>query len=405
MSITKQRCRLLLLLFFSFQLTLGLNAQKLSVPNGKTPAKVSVIIRELSTGHDIVSQNPDLPLTPASITKCVTSAAVMTAGKEEHRFQTPVYLKGEQADSLFYGDLIIEACGDPTTESEFFPDCNGFADSIAANLSRLGITRLNGNITVDGSAFTDAGPGARWDADDLKWSYGAGLYPLNYNNNTRRGTDRSVSDPAAVFLSDLRKSLSRHGITVTPGNGLTNGENTSETVVYVNASPTMREILRSTMVRSDNLFAEGMLRSLDPSGTTESALSKEARMLEYLGVDTSGAKLYDGSGMTRANKMSASFMADLLTRMALSSKKTDYAALFPRAGQEGTVKSLLRETRLAGSVAVKSGSMKGVQCFAGYLLDDNGSPTHVIVVMVNDYRGGRTALRNAISNFLLKQLP
>lgn len=386
--------------------TIDLKAQKLRVPNGKTPAKVSVIVRELSTGHDIVSQNPNLPLTPASITKCVTSAAVMAAGKEEHRFQTPVYLTGEMADSVLYGNLVVEACGDPTTESEFFPDYNGFTDSIVSNLKKLGINRIEGSVIIDRNGFPDAGPGQLWDEDDLKWSYGAGIYPLNYNNNTRRGTDRSVSDPSAVFLADLKRGFSNAGITVVDGKGENGEYNDFEEIIYVNVSPTAREILKSTMVRSDNLFAEGMLRFLAPMESTERALTKEKQMLDYLGVGmTNDIKIHDGSGMTRQNRMTANFMADLLTKMALGNKKADYAEIFPRAGLEGTVKNLLRETPLAGKVAVKSGSMKGVQCYAGYLLDNNNLPTHVIVIMINDYRGGRAALRNSISDFLLKTLP
>lgn len=96
-------------------------------------------------------------------------------------------------------------------------------------------------------------------------------------------------------------------------------------------------------------------------------------------------------------------MADLLETMATGPMSDTYVSLFPKAGVEGTVKKLLRETPLEGSLALKSGSMKGVQCFAGYKLDPDGTPTHAVVIMVNDFKCKRATVIKAISDFLLKQ--
>jgi len=48
--------------------------------------------------------------------------------------------------------------------------------------------------------------------------------------------------------------------------------------------------------------------------------------------------------------------------------------------------------------------MNGVQCYAGYKIDDNGNPTHVVVIMANSFFGTRADLRTAISNLLLNKL-
>jgi D-alanyl-D-alanine carboxypeptidase/D-alanyl-D-alanine-endopeptidase (penicillin-binding protein 4) len=79
-------------------------------------------------------------------------------------------------------------------------------------------------------------------------------------------------------------------------------------------------------------------------------------------------------------------------------------SLFPVAGKTGTVKSFMLNTRLSGKLVLKTGSMNGVQCYAGYKIDDNGKPTHVVVIMANSFFGTRADLRAAISNLLLNNL-
>ncbi len=113
-----------------------------------------------------------------------------------------------------------------------------------------------------------------------------------------------------------------------------------------------------------------------------------------------GVNIVDGSGLSRQNRVTARFMAYVL---AERSENPYYASFFPLAGQEGTLRSFLAETPLEGYVALKTGSMKGIQCYAGYKLDDNYAPTHIIVVMMNEMTNrtaAREGLRRLCSRFL-----
>ena len=96
--------------------------------------------------------------------------------------------------------------------------------------------------------------------------------------------------------------------------------------------------------------------------------------------------------------MTAEFMGDVLSRM---SGDAYYASYFPLAGQEGTLKNFLADTPLDSYVALKTGSMKGIQCYAGYKLDDDYAPTHVIVIMINNLKSDRSRMRQAASRMLL----
>ena len=112
-------------------------------------------------------------------------------------------------------------------------------------------------------------------------------------------------------------------------------------------------------------------------------------------------RLYDGCGLAPQNAVSARFLTDLLGYMY---NKSDHSAVFfnslPKAGQEGTLRYFLRNTKLVNKVVAKSGSIGGVQCYAGYLID--GKKKYAFTVMVNKFDGDdRPEVRKGIEQFLL----
>ena len=111
-----------------------------------------------------------------------------------------------------------------------------------------------------------------------------------------------------------------------------------------------------------------------------------------------GVTIIDGSGLSRSNRVTADFMTSVLTSMA---DNEVYASFFPLAGQEGTLKSFLANTPLDSYIAMKTGSMKGIQCYAGYLLDENYAPTHTVVIIMNDINGSRDRAKKAAQEMLL----
>lgn len=110
-----------------------------------------------------------------------------------------------------------------------------------------------------------------------------------------------------------------------------------------------------------------------------------------------GVNIVDGSGLSRQNRVTSDFMAHVLRK---GSSDPYYASFFPLAGQEGTLKRFLNGTPLEGYVAMKTGSMNGIQCYAGYKLDDDYVPTHLIVVMLNEM-SDRASARKVVEKILL----
>ncbi len=170
-------------------------------------ANIGVIVRDLSTGENIVEQNPDKFLTPASIVKSITAASVLLAGKADTAFYTPVYALGDiDADGMLNGSIVINASGDPTTESPRFSNRPGLINSTADCIRRLGIRGIRGSLEIDSAGFVQQGPVNRWEFDDLRYAYGAGLHPVNYHDNTIYG-DKALADPAEELLITLEERL------------------------------------------------------------------------------------------------------------------------------------------------------------------------------------------------------
>lgn len=416
--------------------------------DGEGATSVGVYIKDIGSGEVMVDHNSELSLTPASVMKAITTASALSVLNPDSCFSTPVVLRGSKGPSgTWSGDLVVRAVADPTLESNSFKNNLGFADRIVSALKAKGITRITGAVVVEGS-LSDAGPLVQWEIEDVVWPYGAGLFAFNYRDNsttlypntgktrpevpglkvtvrrqdgpnnlirgvnsnnilvytrntkdTRWALDVSVPDPAAVFRAELKSKLSAAGITVGSKSA---GAKGGETVLLRQKSPRFSEIMRSLMIHSDNLFAEGMLRSIAPDASRKAAIKREKELWATRGINTSCTLINDGSGLTRANRLSPRFIGDVLEWMAKSDKAALYASFFPKAGREGTLKNFLKDTRLEGRVALKTGSVSSVQCYAGYVLDDARRPTHVVVIMVNGFFCPRREVRRGAEDLLLK---
>ncbi len=361
----------------------------------------AVLIRDLVTGKMLVSHNIDVPLLPASIIKTVTIASLLSEKGPEEKYHTLVYADGVVESGTLNGDLVVKGSGDPTLGANCEPKSFDIADEIVASLKQNKISHIAGNLRVDTSLYVGPSCPDSWLQEDRVESYGTGCHALNFQHNATGG--RSVRNPAAVFLRSLHSRLTDAGITV-EGTDLANDEKLTDsaaTLLVDHASDCYSEVMRSCMMRSDNLFAESMLRTFGLArGKDGSTAAGASEMLEYWkrkGISARGVRIVDGSGLSRSNRVTASFMAGVLDEM---NEDEEYPSFLPLAGREGTLSSFLKDTDLDSFVAMKTGSMRGIQCYAGYKLDELFAPTHVIVIIMNEI-GKRAQAREAAEKLLL----
>ncbi len=181
----------------------------------------------------------------------------------------------------------------------------------------------------------------------------------------------------------------------------------NEDIFYTHSSYPLSDIIKDTNVRSNNHYAEHLLRAVGRvknadiySSALDEGVKKTNELWKARGLNTTALMMFDGSGLSPSNAVSPAFMCDLLVYMQAKSKNAKaFLESLPQAGKDGTVAYRLRGTKLAGKVYMKSGSINGVQCFAGYYI--NGEKKYAFTIMVNKFTGSRSQITKGIDNLLL----
>jgi len=219
-----------------------------------------------------------------------------------------------------------------------------------------------------------------------------------------------IPDPPLYLANLLTKKIKDVGIII-EGNPrcLDTLSNDLEKIRYniVNVrSPILIEIVKIINHQSNNLFADAILKKMgslyvksdDPLSSFEKGVKFLKKYWYEKGIDTSFL-LYDGSGLTSSNRVTAVFISDILEFMAKSPMSDIFISSFPIAGVEGTVKNLLSKSYLQGKALLKSGSMTGIKCYAGYIKKEEKK--YVIGIFANNYRCSNCEINRAIEDILL----
>ena len=233
-----------------------------------------------------------------------------------------------------------------------------------------------------------------------------GTIPANKNNFVVKG---AIPQPPVFLAEYFKKFLSENGIKVEgDASAIQRKTNEGDKLLKTIYSKPISEIVRITNFKSNNHYAEALFYAIGKEKTTTtdcSYIPKQSAIYiknfwKLRGVDTSGAFVYDGSGLSPANGIPAGLLTDLLVYM---NQKSTLSRVFyntlPKAGQEGTVTNFLKTKRSDVLAHVKSGSISNVQSYAGYI-DKNGKK-YAFAIIVNNFTGNRAALRNQIEDFLL----
>ena len=98
-----------------------------------------------------------------------------------------------------------------------------------------------------------------------------------------------------------------------------------------------------------------------------------------------GYVMYDGSGLSRYNYVTARTLTTILTRLYNDPRhRTPFTATLPIAGTDGTIRSRMKESRAAANVVAKTGSIANVRALSGYLRSRDGEPL-VFSIVANDF--------------------
>lgn len=157
------------------------------------------------------------------------------------------------------------------------------------------------------------------------------------------------------------------------------------TLIGQTASPRLADIARETNWRSDNFYAESMLRIMGESASQtavyDSCLVAQNVVLQDLGMPLENIVRADGSGLSAMNKLTPEWMVNYLDAMQKSPAFDAFLASLPQPGQ-GTLNVV--KVKNGQRIRMKSGFMSGVLCYSGYILDETGKPAVTFSFFTNN---------------------
>jgi D-alanyl-D-alanine carboxypeptidase/D-alanyl-D-alanine-endopeptidase (penicillin-binding protein 4) len=190
-----------------------------------------VEVKSLDTGRVLYARNARTLMMPASNMKILTLAAAAETLGWDYRFTTTLEATAAVEDGALRGDLIVKGGGDPTINSRG-KRADAVFDEWAAALKAAGITRIDGGVVGDASAFDNRVLGQGWAWDYLDAGYAAPVGALEFNENI-----------ATLSIRPGGKAGDPAGLELTPGTGVglihhvVTGENGSATSISIDRQP------------------------------------------------------------------------------------------------------------------------------------------------------------------------
>lgn len=204
----------------------------------------------------------------------------------------------------------------------------------------------------------------------------------------------SIPDPERQFAYEFEQRLKLAGISIigTTSTGRSRGLEGSDrfysekSLIIEHKGEKLSEIIEQTNFRSINLFAEHMLnligKYINGSGSTRDGLKTLTKHWSNK-IDLEGAKITDGSGLSRMNAISAHHFTELLTYMYSSKYQDVFIASLPISGKSGTLGNVCKNQTAHGRIQAKSGSMSGVRSYAGYIETKDGKKMAFALIVNN----------------------
>ncbi|WP_432105180.1 D-alanyl-D-alanine carboxypeptidase/D-alanyl-D-alanine endopeptidase [Streptomyces sp. bgisy091] len=324
------------------------------------------VVVDTATGKQVYARGAGTPMTPASTVKIATTAAALSALGPDHRIATKAVLSPDSRT------LTLVGGGDPT----------------------LGEADLRALARGTARALQDAGTATVRLAYDTSRYSGPALHPIGPNENiapvsalmadegrldgSRKGPAPRSSDPAGDAARTFSDLLTDAGVTVRSAPASGRAVRGSRTVATHLSQP-LSALVERALTNSDNDIAEALARQTalkagEPASFAGARRAVTARM-KALGLPLAGTRFADGSGLDRADKVTAGLLAQLLALAAGPHHPELRPVLtgLPVAGFSGTLGDRYTATSPAtGLVRAKTGTLTGVNSLAGTAVDAQG---------------------------------
>jgi serine-type D-Ala-D-Ala carboxypeptidase/endopeptidase (penicillin-binding protein 4) len=411
---------------------------------GIPASSAAAVVREVGAASPSLSVRADAAMNPASVMKLVTTFAALELLGPAYRWRTEVYQDGDNLVLRGYGDpkltyesfwLLLRALrsrglreirGDVLLDRSYFaPGSEGriddetfraynvAPDALLVNFKSLrfnflpepergavrvfaepalpGLEIVNTLKTVDGGC-----PEGRAFRDLIQASYQSkpprasftGSYPVACGE---KDLNVALYAPEEYLGEMIRHLWSEMGGTWEDRDGrkgtIREGPvPPTARLIYVHESDPLAEIVRDINKFSNNVMARQLYLTLAAElggapARGENGYQAIRRWLTAKKIPAPEFFMENGSGLSRAERMSAASLSALLQAAWASPVMPEFVASLPVVAADGTMKKRLRGERVAGNAHIKTGLLNDVRAIAGYVLDRHGRRQAVVMIV------------------------
>jgi D-alanyl-D-alanine carboxypeptidase len=324
----------------------------------KTLAHPGMILLDPVTGETIFKYSADSLRMPASLLKIFSAVALLDYVDPEFRFTTEI-LTGAEPNTL-----IIAGSLDPWMER------NGV---LAIKMGRASLPKI-----------------VKTALKKLDTDNGAPIKNLSIEYSNMHSTDMDF-----IKTQFAARNIKVNMLKITAEEA----QLYSKESIAKFQSPTLQKIMDWMLIWSDNTLGNrmAMYASMKAgNGYSEAGIEKTfVKTLTDLEIDATGLNAVDGSGLSRANRVSAEMLSQLLLKTYKNDKyRTIYGGL-PVGGINGTMRNrfVTSAPKAIGLVRTKTGSLTGVVSLAGYV--QGGDHEYIFVAIADQIPKNPTAARAA----------
>lgn len=418
---------------------------------GIAPKSVGTYVQEVGRNKPLIARNMDTPFSPASIMKLVTTGAALELLGPAFTWKTTAYADGVQAGDVLQGNLIIKGSGDPKLvlenfwlflrkirakgirdirgdlvldrsvfENNFYDAAvfdgdplktyNAGPDALLLNYKAFGFRfvpdeatgLVNINIDPPLTGYPMIAPKLAKDGcDDWQKKLNASV---GADSTSFGGTYSAACGEKTWYLHPYQMTHTQYFGAVFRQiwrelGGSFNGKLVDGVVppgariVAERESVTLPEVIRDINKYSNNVMARQLLLTLavDGSGMPASP-ERGARVIKNWlaskGIEADDLVIENGSGLSRAERISAATMGRMLLSAFQSPTMPEFISSMPLAGYDGTMRQRLATRTVAGNAHIKTGSVNEVRTIAGYVLAASGK-RYVVVNLINHPNASR----------------
>ena len=343
-----------------------------------TLANPAVIVVDKLTGEVVYQNDATTPRKPASVLKILTAAAAYTHLSPSDSYTTSLW------QGLDSKTVVIQGSLDPWIS---------YDHKVATKMKRTSLSAI------------------QWSAIE---------YLQENNTESLRGTRILYSNLFPQDIAVIKKYLKfrKVDIELKKSSPITT-LNQSTNLISTSQSPQLSRIIDWALTWSDNLLSDRIARAAaDSAGFTRDFAGVQRtfkKLLTDFNIDANGLVVKDGSGLSKANRLTAVQVAELLLALSKDAKFEPLFKGLPVGGVTGTLTDRFLETApsAVGLVRAKTGTLNGTTNLAGFV--ESGEHEYIFVIISDQHSKSYTVTKRVratvdrilgkIANPLLPEIP